>query len=208
MVNIFTFLAAHITERLIDKGYLSRKDDNVWKYALVARIEKTVTFAAMLLLSFFLHNVFGLAIYLVFLSFLRQHTGGFHAKTFRGCFAFTLLTYGIVSAVSVLVEPSWQVCLLFLVAPGAIILGMAPQNHPNYNGSAEEMACHRRYAVRLLAVEACLIGIVCIFAGMAGLDIALHYALYADFSLITVAMCLILGKLFRQDRPAATDAPE
>jgi Accessory gene regulator B. len=199
--------AAHITKSLIVKGYLSEKDEMIWRYALLGRIEKSLTFVSMLVLALIFHDIIGLTVYLAFLSFLREHTGGYHAKTFRGCFSFTMFTYVAIFAISRFVKPGWLVCLIFLAVSSVIILIMAPQNHPNYNGSEEEMACHRRFAIRLLAIEASLIGLINIFAGLSGLYIVLYYATYAICALVTVAMCLLLGKFFHQDRPASTDVP-
>lgn len=188
-----------LSDRLIQRGYLEAEHKSVWEYAIRCRIEKIITFVAMLTISaVFFHNVLCLAVYLLFLTPLRRHAGGYHAASFAGCFSFTMVTFIIISAALPFFSGHVLLMIVGAAISSIIILLAAPINHPNYNGSTAEMDYHKSQSRLWVFIEfTVLLVVVQAFPT--------SYAYYAACALATVAMCLMLAKVTGQEVPARRD---
>ena len=78
-------------------GLLEHEEDiNPLRFYFELMISQIITFLTLFLVGFIFNRVFETIIYIFIFVFLRKNIQGYHAKTFKMCYIYTLLNYLIV----------------------------------------------------------------------------------------------------------------
>lgn len=126
-------IASRLTSYMIAQGLIPQEDEEIYVFGWTMLLLPVGSFAAILLIGALFGQLLGTAIFLLFFSFLRSYSGGWHADSFGRCFLTTLALYGCCLLIHVyLPKSSWDWALLALSLMSIfIIYRWAPMDHPN-----------------------------------------------------------------------------
>lgn len=138
-------MVADFVDFLIRSHALEEKyrEDSIYGLTLV--FEKLIVCMVLFILSFLLGKFWEGVVFTVCFLMLRQTTGGFHAKSFPGCFIGSIAT--VVLTLEVFVPLLAKYMILFgvtLVISIICILIFAPVNHPDLILTLEEQKKNKK----------------------------------------------------------------
>lgn len=185
-------MVANFVDFLIQSHALEEKyrEDSI--YGLTLIFEKLIVCTVLFILSFLLGKLWEGVTFTVCFLMLRQTTGGFHAKSFSGCFIGSIAT--VILTLEVFVPLLAKYIILFgvmLVISIVCILLFAPVNHPNLMLTLEEQRRHRNWSRGILFME---IGV----AG-AGILLKMEWQQYILMAIIVCAVFIIVAKIIQQE---------
>lgn len=185
---IHSLVELMLKEHLIDKG---KQDDYV--YALTCMTESIVTIGVILIISCFFDNIIPTISFLFFFFALRKRSGGYHARTFAGCFVGSICAY--IAVVALCLIPSFSKWLqwILLFASGMLILILGAVNHPNMNMNQDEFKSTKN-STRLIAILET--GIILFLAWLEGNNMVISYM---SAAVILCGILLGLAKILRQE---------
>lgn len=161
-------------------------------YGLTLIIEKVVAYSVLFCFILLIGKVTEGLIFLAAFIFLRQTTGGFHAKSVPGCLiGSTLTVFAALQISPVLMQEHEILFAVLLFLSSLCILVFAPINHPNLMLSKEEKK-HLRFKGKLR---------LCAELGIVAMGYLLHmrWQQYIMISIIICAVFILLSKLIRQE---------
>lgn len=185
-------MMADFVDLLIRNHVLEEKyrEDSI--YGLTLAFEKLVVCIVLFILSFLLGKFWEGVMFTVCFLMLRQTTGGFHAKSFLGCFIGSVAT--VVLTLEVFEPLLMKYKILFglaVVISIFCILLFAPVNHPDLMLTLEEKKKHRNWSREILFMEIGAAGI--------GIILKMKWQQYILMAIIVCAAFIILAKLIRQE---------
>lgn len=126
-------LADFITTCCIRKNIISEDKKEIYCYGFKLIIADVINFSIIIILGVALNRLCESLVFLFTLCFLRQFTGGFHAKTFWLCRTSMIITYFLVMFLStVILKASPQIICLFInILCVVIIFLYAPAENTN-----------------------------------------------------------------------------
>ena len=185
-------MVADFVDFLIRSHALEEKyrEDSIYGLTLV--FEKLIVCTVLFMLSLLLGKFWeGVAFTVCFLM-LRQTTGGFHAKSFPGCFIGSIATVVLTLEVFVPLLAKYKIIFgLTLVISVLCILLFAPVNHPDLMLTSEEQRKHRNWSRGILFMEIGAAGI--------GIILKMKWQQYILMAIIICAVFIIVAKLIRQE---------
>lgn len=185
-------MVADFVDLLIRSHALEEKyrEDSI--YSLTLAFEKLIVCTVLFILSFLLGKLWEGVIFTVFFLMLRQTTGGFHAKSFPGCFIGSIATVVLTLEVFVPLLAGYTIIFgLMLVISILCILLFAPVNHPNLMLTPEEQRKNRNWSRGILFMEMGLVGV--------GILLKMEWQQYILMAIIICAVFIIVAKLMRQE---------
>lgn len=185
-------MVADFVDFLIRNDALEEKyrEDSIYGLTLV--FEKLIVCTVLFILFFLLGKFCEGVVFTVCFLMLRQTTGGFHARSFLGCFIGSIAT--VVLTLEVFMPLLAKYMILFtltLIVSIICILIFAPVNHPDLMLTREEQRKHRNWSRWVLFVEIGLAG--------AGFIIQMKWQYYILMAIIICAVFIIVAKLLRQE---------
>ena len=161
-------------------------------YGMTLAVEKVIVCMAVCVVSFLLGKFLEAAVFTLCFLGLRQTTGGFHAKSFPGCFAGSVVTVVLCLEVFVplLAEHMIIFGMLFIFSIIFILL-FALVNHPDLMLTAEEQGKYRIWGRGILFMET--------GAAVAGTILKMKWQQYIMLAVIICAVFIVLAKLIRQE---------
>lgn len=185
-------MVANFVDFLIRSHALEEKyrEDSVYGLTLV--FEKLIVYTVLFIISFLLGKFWeGVAFTVCFLM-LRQTTGGFHAKSFLGCFIGSIAMVVLTLEVFAPLLTKYMIIFgLTLVISIICILFFAPVNHPDLMLTLEEQRKHRNWSRGILFIE--------IGAAGAGILLKVEWQQYILMAIIVCAVFIVVAKLIRQE---------
>lgn len=144
-------LASRLTQHFLQRQYITPEQAQWFQYGLLRRMMGFVTFVILLALGAFIVGLPGAFLYVAVFRFLRERTGGYHARTSAGCFLASLVT--MLAALSFAAPVTSPFVSGAVLAAGALLIYcLAPANNAHLHLSEEELAAIRpRLLVRLSA---------------------------------------------------------
>lgn len=166
------------------------REDAVYGMTLV--VEKVIVCMAVCVVSLLLGKFLEAAVFTLCFLALRQTTGGFHAKSFPGCFAGSVVTVVLCLEVFVPLLAKHLIIfgMLFIISIICILL-FAPVNHPDLMLTAEEQGKYRIWGRGILFMET---GVA-----VAGTILKMKWQQYIILAVIICAVFIVLAKLMRQE---------
>lgn len=185
-------MVANFVDFLIRSHALEEKyrEDSVYGLTLV--FEKLIVYTVLFIISFLLGKFWeGVAFTVCFLM-LRQTTGGFHAKSFLGCFIGSIAMVVLTLEVFAPLLTKYMIIFgLTLVISIICILFFAPVNHTDLMLTLEEQRKHRNWSRGILFIE--------IGAAGAGILLKVEWQQYILMAIIVCAVFIVVAKLIRQE---------
>ena len=183
-----------IIDNLIRNGTIDQEDMEKYTYGVEIVIEKLITYTVLFILALVLKVLVPSALFILFFITLRGYTGGFHARTYLGCFISTIVIYLCSSQIFVpfFIMQEKYIIPCIIVSSISIIL-LAPMNHPNINLSINEKKRCKIGSRSILTIE-----IILIFIGIYS-KINTVYYVFPFLGVLLCAVLLIIAKIMRQE---------
>ncbi len=185
-------MVAGFVDFLIRNNALEKQYREEAVYGMTLAVEKVIVCVAVCMVSFMLGKFLEGAVFTLCFLALRQTTGGFHAKSFPGCFVGSVVTVVLCLEVFVPLLAKHLIVfgILFIISI-ICILFFAPVNHPDLMLTAEEQ---RKYRIRGRGILFMETG-----AAVAGTILKMKWQQYIMLTVIICAVFIVLAKLIRQE---------
>ena len=192
--RVSELMANMLTERLLINGLIRSYDKEIYHYSIQVLIEKIVGFLAILMISVKCEVLLETVLFVFCFSCIRGHTGGFHAKSFWGCFIGAIGIYiAYIKCFYPFLLRNMDINMLMLLIAGVLIFIIGAVNHPNMDWNKEEYNASKMIARVVVLSEVCSITVLYL------LGMAESYVLFMSFGLILSAFLLALGKITKQE---------
>ncbi len=187
-------VARKVTYCLIQNERIEQENEEKYIYGVEVVIEKLITYGVLLILALSLKILVPSVLFVLFFALLRGYTGGFHARTYLGCFISTILMYLCCCQV---IAPFLIKEKLYII-PGIIIssifiLLFAPINNPDLNLSAKEIKRCKIGTKLVLMLEVISIAMG-IYSG-----ISTVYIVFPFLGIVMCAVLLIVAKIIQRE---------
>ena len=185
-------MVADFVDFLIRSHALEEKyrEDSIYGLTLV--FEKLIVSTVLFMLSLLLGKFWEGVLFTVCFLMLRQATGGFHAKSFPGCFIGSIATVVLTLEVFLPLLAKYKIIfgLICIISIFCILL-FAPVNHPDLMLTLEEQRKHRNWIRGILFMEIGAAGI--------GTILKMKWQQYILMAIIICAVFIVIAKLIRQE---------
>ena len=156
-------IAKKLTQYFLARGLIKEDDAEVCQYALYRHISRAVGLIALTLLGGLITD-FGLAFcFTVSFLFLRERTGGYHAKTEWQCALYSAaMIFATMFALPIFAEESNNYWAIMIASSALIWVSSPADNKQIHLSRAESKAMAKRARLRLLllgAVSLALLGV-------------------------------------------------
>lgn len=185
-------MVADFVDFLIRSHALEEKyrEDSIYGLTLV--FEKLIVCTVLFMLSFLLGKLWEGVVFTVCFLMLRQTTGGFHAKSFPGCFIGSVAAVVLTFEVFVPLLAKHMIIFGLMLAISILcILLFAPVNHPDLMLTLEEQRKYRNWSRGILFLEIGAAGI--------GTILKMKWQQYILMAIIICAVFIVVAKLIRQE---------
>lgn len=185
--------SAKVADFFVQEGSIEKEEAEIFRYGLEILLDNIGTMALLMLIGGIVDRILETSIYLLVFCSLRQFTGGYHAKTRRGCHMATIVGY-LLFLIEMWLLTGKQIAyrnMLFIMGMAyvicfGVILVFAPVEHKNKPLTEMKKRKNRRYALG----EMLLLG-----GGIAILYSSLPEVSFAILvTLIEVALLIIIGR--------------
>lgn len=163
--------------------------EEIVRYGLEICILKALFTICTIIIGILMHSFFECIAFLIFFSYLRSCTGGYHADTRLQCFFESMLSYvAVIAVLNIVYNSFYAILALFLVTlvSAALIWTYAPVD--TYNKSLDE-SDRKYFAVKtkiILCVEIAITLIALLF-------MANKIACSSMLAIILTAILLLMG---------------
>lgn len=168
-------------------GVFSDDELELQTFSFLIMFEQIITWGSILGLSLIWSRFWETVVFALFYIPLRVYAGGFHARTFAGCYCLSIGMY-IVMLLFALAHPpvvliSWGAAISII-----IIIIEAPIADPNKPMESGDFDIYRRMVMRLIPIDSCIW--LCFF--ILGNEPIL---IFIGFAFIQLATMLLLSPL-------------
>lgn len=185
-------MVVNLVNMLIQKGILDAENQEGYIYALTMLCERFITYMVLFVLAILNRQLIQGIIYTISFVLLRQTTGGYHAKNFKGCLIGTVTLFLLSLNVFVpLLDKNGWVAVLALFVSVLCIWIYAPVNHPNLVLSEIEIKTHRLWSRIVVSAELGLI--------ILGICLQMCWQQYIILGIISCAVLILIAKLTGQE---------
>lgn len=144
-----------IANTLWTQGIIQEEDLEICQYGLGIFISSLLEVLSILVISFFIGNLFETMLFFVSFVPLRIYAGGYHANTRLSCYLLSLGVYCIFTMIMnmLLQDTYWMVNLLTTLFSLSIILTLAPVIHKNKYVNKIELRYYRKFSIWICSIE-------------------------------------------------------
>jgi accessory gene regulator B len=151
--NVLESFAIYFTEKLNEKNLIKEDLIDWYIFSYVRLLETGICLGTLLVISLFLHNTFQAILFLLFLYILRTRTGGFHCKTFIGCYITSCIFFIILSMIEPYIKAQYTLFRLLMLISAIVIFFIGTVNHPNIAFDYQELKESKKIARYILECE-------------------------------------------------------
>lgn len=187
-------LANYIVRKMLQYEIIDEERQDDYIYALIQITESAIVVGSIFLISVILGRVIPTTIFLLFFYLLRRRIGGYHAKTFKGCYIMSIVFYliGWCWGENVYINLKEQF-LIFLIA-SLIIFSIGAEIHPNMKMTQQEIIATKKKARLVLTLET----IIVLFVKHLGTFLLIvSYMMYA---IVLCCICILLAVFHREEK--------
>lgn len=185
--------SAKVADFFVQEGSIEKEEYEIFRYGLEILLDNISIMALLVLIGGIVDRILETSIYLLVFCSLRQFTGGYHAKTRRGCHMATMAGYlifliemGLLTGKQITYRNISLVMGIVYIFCMGVILVFAPVEHKNKPLTEMKKRRNRRYTLG----EMLLLG-----GGIAILYSSLPEVSFAILvTLIEVALLIIIGR--------------
>lgn len=189
MANIIEKSIAKICIEMVKEDVIDKKEYFIYKYNLQIIAEKTITLVPVIGISILFHRLVEMVVFIISFSALRKYTGGFHCKTFLGCFILSFLTCLSIIPLALILKRHFKTYLVLLVLSALLILWIGSINNQYIDWNETElMQAKKRSRI------SCLIVLICSL--FLSFNVCLRdYSLYVGMGLLQTSFSLMLYRI-------------
>lgn len=187
------YIATYITKKIVINIPSEKENYSIFVYAFEKMLSEFFIFLFLSILGISTGTFFKMLTYLLFVSFLRGQTSGFHAKSPVGCIFLSSFTSMTCIFVSNFIY-NLNVLLCFLLFISVIYISYrSPINHIALNLTPYEVLCHRKRTHLILSCETIIIFFLYLF------PLTKEVSAIGSLAIITVAFFMVLSKITNQE---------
>ncbi|WP_205692830.1 accessory gene regulator ArgB-like protein, partial [Lacrimispora amygdalina] len=186
MEIIMEHLANALTDKLIDWKIINSEDRDLYAYGFWQGGIYIFNYASVFLIGLLFGMLWQSVVFILSYGLIRPVAGGYHARTQRNCYLFSVLLIVIVLSMLKWFPLSSIVCILVLLFSGSVIFILAPVEDENKPLDETEQMVYRHRSRIVLSV---LSALTLLFLVTGLVPIANNITL----SLLVSAIMLILG---------------
>ncbi|RFZ75549.1 accessory regulator AgrB [Lacrimispora amygdalina] len=179
-------LANALTDKLIDWKIINSEDRDLYAYGFWQGGIYIFNYASVFLIGLLFGMLWQSVVFILSYGLIRPVAGGYHARTQRNCYLFSVLLIVIVLSMLKWFPLSSIVCILVLLFSGSVIFILAPVEDENKPLDETEQMVYRHRSRIVLSV---LSALTLLFLVTGLVPIANNITL----SLLVSAIMLILG---------------
>lgn len=153
------YLSKAISSAAISYGIVAEEDRELYEYSFLIMLEQVSIGLSIVLIALIFGVFFETVLYLVLFIPLRIYAGGYHAKTFSGCYIISVGMYLVYVILIKNIDISNKFMLISVLISYAIILLLAPVANPNKAMDIKEKKRFQTLVHRLLVVESVAVAI-------------------------------------------------
>lgn len=147
-MSIINLIAENLVNKLTSNQIINNEDRAVYKYGLEIFLSLITKIIFLTALAYIFNAIIEMVIFSTTFFLLRINAGGYHAKTFLGCFIATILfIFGVVRVLNVIFIPPYITMCILLVANILIFL-YAPVDTPNKRLTPKEYSIYRKRSIK------------------------------------------------------------
>lgn len=185
-------MVSGLVDFLIQQDVLDKSYREASVYGLTLFLEKIVTYLLLMGIAFFLGKPAEGLMFAICFVFLRQSTGGFHAKTFIGCLAGSVFSFYVaVEIIAVCLQRYVLISNSLLLMACISVFIWAPVNHPNLLLTEDEIKKNKLWSRSILFIEVCVVEI--------GYILHMQWQQYIVSAVILCAVFILIAKLIGQE---------
>lgn len=161
-----TWIAEHITQKLIASSVIEESDRELYSYGFFLLLSSTLYLVVVAIFGSAFGILWESIVFYFLFSILREYAGGIHAKTEHGCMLSTILALllSIIEIRKMMQAELSTAAMVFLIVGCAAVFLFSPLDVPEKRLSAEDWRYYRRISLRLAAAYA-LLGVWAATAG-------------------------------------------
>ncbi|MDF2542300.1 MAG: accessory protein regulator protein [Herbinix sp.] len=185
---MYSAILNQITDKLVSDGIIKEEEKELYAYGLQQGILILSNLAITIILSLLVGMLYQSILFLIAYLPLRVYGGGYHAKTQRKCFYYSVLLSSVVLLV-IKIIPVYTVLLVFLViSAGIIVYELSPVEDVNKPLDQVEIMIYRRKTRSILLLEMMILLLLFLID-------CKKLALPITVSIIVMAIMVLLGKI-------------
>ena len=188
------YIATYISHKIIINIPSEKENYDIFVYAFEKTLSELFVFLFMCILGIVTGSFSKMIIYILFVSFLREQTSGFHAKSQIGCILITSFISIICIFISDYIYKLDIVLLFFFLVISIIYISItSPINHIALDLTPYEVLCHKKRTHLILSCETIIIFFSYLFPFTREISVT------GSLAIITVALFMILSKITNQE---------
>ena len=184
-MKIINFVAESLVNRLINSEVINNDDKDIYQYGLEVFLSLLTKIVLLTTIAYIFNIMIEMTIFASTFFILRINAGGYHAKTFLGCFVatavFIFLTIGILKIISI---PFYLTLILLFIANTLIFL-YAPVDTENKRLTPKEYSIYRKRSLKFATLFT--LGIITIYLARAT---TLYYCNIGVFAFLSESITL------------------
>ncbi len=189
-----SYLANILAEKLLKYSLIDSDIKENYEYVIQVHLEQIIGFFILLTISMLCGFLGETIIFIIFFSYIRRYSGGFHVRSFYGCVFCSVITYIVyVKCLYLFLLRNMRMNMIIVAISVFIILLIGAVNHPNMHWSTREYNISKNCARVVAMIEVSCIGLFFV------LRVSYSYILFMSFGLTLSAIMLLLAKILRQE---------
>lgn len=189
MAGLIERVVAKICIEMVNSKVIKKREYFVYKYNLQLICERTITLVPIIGISMLLHQGIGMILFIVSFAVLRKYTGGYHCKTFLGCFILSTISCLSTIPFVFIFEDYYMQFLILLFLSAALLIGIGSINNPYINWNISELV-----RAKTRSRISCLI-LLTITLVLSTHDLFRIYSIFLGMGLIQTSISLVLYRL-------------
>lgn len=188
------YLANILTEKLLKYSLIDSDIRENYEYAIQVHLEQIIGFSILLFISILCGFFCETIAFIIFFTYVRRYSGGFHVRSFYGCVFCSVVTYLVyVKCLYLFLLRNMRMNMILVTISALIILFVGAVNHPNMHWNIREYNITKNCARVVAMMElGCIILLLL-------LGVSYSYILFMSFGLTLSAIMLLLAKILRQE---------
>lgn len=191
MAGLIERIVAKLCIEMIKSDVIDKREYFIYKYNLQLVCERTITLVPIVGVSIMLHQGIGMILFIISFSALRKYTGGYHCKTFLGCFVLSTISCLSTIPLVYLFRVYYTYYLIIILLSAVFIMCIGSINNPFINWNKTEFVqakTRSRISCLLIFVISLALGIVehfrvySLFIGMGLIQTSISLMLYRFIS--------------------------
>ena len=192
MSSVIDKRVAKVCIEMVRADIIDKREYFIYKYNLQLIIERAITLLPIIVACIVMHRIIEMTVFLIAFALLRKYSGGYHCKSFMGCFVMSNISCLATIPIASLLENNYMVFLVLEILAAFIAIHIGSINNQYIDWTQDEFVKAKR-----------LNRIICLIVLLCSLTIGVFYSLrtysvYIGIGLIQTSISLMLYKIIKE----------